>query len=437
MNELTSQLENLTFEEFSDAYVYLKRAGRAPSIEEAVSAFPRFSDQIQAQIPSRLFQEGLVGQCDRVYPDLDLSEPVSGCQLGKELGRGSCAIVFSGYDPEADRQVAIKAVKLRSTENGITNRFQLERRAIAKLDHQNIVPFYGFSQTESDAFLVTKLIEGCSFKQLLSESCPDQMIQVLHGLRSDWTEFAKVMLDVVSGLQHAHRKGVLHRDIKPSNLLIDSTGHVWISDFGLSRLTDLSSSLSISGQATGTPRYMAPEQFLGDGDPRSDLFSLGLTLYEIATGQQARSKHFVNPNSAEAIQIGDLRVKAVGIPEELATIIEKCCAHCAEDRYQSASELRTVIWRYLEGKIPDRRKRTRKPDEEYRRFFRKNMVVGLALSVIFVIGLAVSLFVWSIQSQATSRNSNEVLEPVKPSNFVENVSGSSVEYALPEQNSLQ
>ena len=417
MTGLPPQLDDLSFSDFSDAYLFLVRDGRAPDFDELVHAFPHFADQIREQLPSALMFEEAMLNASEVYPTVEPAEQVAGCILGEEIGRGASAIVFRGYEPELDREVAVKAVRLRSMNNGVFSRFQLERRALAKLDHPNIVPVFGFTQNETQAYLVMKLIEGFNFEQLLPMEDGTEGAQMLKNLRSDWNLFAQMAMDIVSGLQHAHRKGIVHRDIKPSNLLLDKDGNVWITDFGLVKITDCSHSSSISGNVIGTLRYMSPEQLHGKNDARSDIYSLGLTLYEIATGVRARKDQEQIPTSPEIGQIKNIREKNPDIPKELAHVIEKACAFSPEDRYQSAGELRSVLFRFLDGKVPDRRKRARKPDEEYKMFFRKHLVLGVVtLALVFLSSLGYLLFQNFKQSKDSSNQ-----EPGNGANLVEHL----------------
>lgn len=407
MTGLPPNLQSMSFSEFSEAYLLLSRQGRAPDLVEAINSFPHLADQIRDQLPAILMLEGAVGNSISIYPETEPAETVVGCVLGEEIGRGAAAIVFRAYESAMDREVAVKVVRLRTTENGITSRFQIDRGVSKKLDHQNIVPVYDSTQTETQAYVVSKLIEGCNFNQLLAGECGPTGEEYMKGLRGDWNRFAQIALDVVSGLEHAHKRGVLHRDIKPGNLLIDNDGHVWISDFGITRLTDFSNTLRISGDIIGTPHFMAPEQMGGTCDARSDIYSLGLTLYEMATGERARTNLTDISQLREVKPVIDVRAMRPDMPEELAFVIEKACEFAPEDRYQSAAELRSVLFRFLDGKVPDRRKRARKPDEEYRLFFRRNL---LLCGVAFALVLMTSLGYFAFQTLQMLRPNSQDLE---------------------------
>ena len=379
MTVLPTNLESMSFSEFSEAFLLLARQGRAPELEEAIQSFPHLADQIREQLPAILESAGETKKSDNVYPEVKPAESVAGCVLSDEIGRGETAIVLRGYEAACDREVAVKVVRLRSTINGVSCRFKLDRRAFAKLDHPNIVPVYGFSQTDEQAYVVMNLIEGNNFKQLLSgDRDSSNSAGILNGYRSDWNRFAQMALDIASGLEHAHGKGIVHRDLKPANLIVDNDGKVWISDFGVAKVTSDANSLSMGSDVIGSPPYMAPEQLSGKYDVRSDIYSLGVTLYEIATGQKPRSAE----ESKDFKPIDDIRSQNPDFPEKLAFVIEKACAVAPEDRYQTAAELRSVLFRFLDGKVPDRRKRARKPDEEYRMFFRRNLLLGVVAFVL-------------------------------------------------------
>ena len=229
---------------------------------------------------------------------------------------------------------------------------------MAKLEHPNIVPVHGYTKLGKHAFLIMKLIEGFSFDRILSGECGYKGTVLLHTLRNDFGYFASVARDVASALAHAHASGLVHRDIKPSNLMLDLDGKVWITDFGLAKMQDFSQSLSRTGDVIGTPRYMAPEQLRGSCDARSDIYSFGLTLYEIATGCPARES--LQPAVETDSIRNELNERVDEFPETLLNVIEKASAFSPDERFQSAEELTVVLERFLHGLKPDRRKSVRR-----------------------------------------------------------------------------
>ena len=385
MAKIAQPFEKLTFTDFSEAYLKLYRDGNAPTLERLAEFYPQFAEDIFKRLPAMLLLETAHVE-ESTYPVVDKSEPVGGCFLGDEIGRGAFATVYRAYQPELDREVAVKAIRLK-TDNRISGRFHLERKALAKLDHPNIVPVYSYTQSDQQAFLIMKLIEGYSFDQLLEDECDNDGTMWLNNLREDWYRFAKIALDVVSGLEHAHSKGLIHRDIKPSNLMLDKTGRVWITDFGLVKAASYSHAVSSVGDAVGTPRFMSPEQLRGECDVRSDIYSLGLTLYEIATGALARKFTPDIHNASGHDRIIDARKVNPDIPESIAQIIQRCSEFSPSQRYQTTSELKFVLQRFLNGQKGERRKKVREPGRNFRMIFRKNYLVLAASGLILLMVL--------------------------------------------------
>ncbi len=188
------------------------------------------------------------------------------------------AEVYKGYNPDLDRYVAIKVLHTFMAEKtGILGRFQREAKNIAAMSHPNIVQVYDFSEAGDNYFMVMEYIDGITLKQharALSEQG--------QGISMD--ESVRVVSDVGRALAYAHEKGVVHRDVKPGNIMIDSSGRVVLTDFGLARVIS-NPQLTATGAIIGTPAYIPPEQGLGQpGDARSDIYSLGAVLYQLLTG---------------------------------------------------------------------------------------------------------------------------------------------------------
>jgi serine/threonine-protein kinase len=197
-----------------------------------------------------------------------------------ELGRGAMGVVHKARDPELDRLVALKVMlpppgmELAALQQR-KDRCQREGRAAARLTHPNIVTVHDVGEDQGHAFLVMELLEGQSL---------DQLLRVRDALPLD--QVVTIGEQVARALDYAHRNGIIHRDVKPSNILLTSDGVVKITDFGIARITG--ETFTQFGQDVGTPSYMSPEQVAGlKVDGRSDLFSLGVVLYELITGDKA------------------------------------------------------------------------------------------------------------------------------------------------------
>ena len=201
-------------------------------------------------------------------------------QISEVIGRGGMGVVLKAYDPHLQRSVAIKVLHAKFQQDpSAIERFCREGRAAAAVSHEHVVPMHQVARIEEDqiAFLVMQLIDGKTLGDLLEEKSP---------MAPD--EVARIAMQIAAGLSAAHEQGLVHRDIKPGNILIEkSTGRVKLTDFGLARISD-EVNLTRTGMLLGTALYMSPEQALGDLiDERSDLFSLGAVMYEMATGKVA------------------------------------------------------------------------------------------------------------------------------------------------------
>jgi eukaryotic-like serine/threonine-protein kinase len=197
--------------------------------------------------------------------------------LVRVLGKGAMGIVYEGRDPNLDRRVAIKTVKVENLSEQAASeyelRFRTEARSAARLQHPNIVSVYDSDRDGDVAFLVMEYIQGDDLKHHLDE-----------GIRYSLEQSLKMIRDLLSALEYAHKQGIVHRDIKPANLLIEPGGRVKLTDFGVARMQDSGDATRTQGNMIGTLKYMSPEQVQGQKtDSRTDLFSVGVVLYHLLT----------------------------------------------------------------------------------------------------------------------------------------------------------
>jgi serine/threonine-protein kinase len=266
---------------------------------------------------------------------------ISHYRIVEEIGAGGMGVVYRAHDERLERDVAVKVLPRElSDDRARLARFETEAKAVAKLDHPNILAIHELGTHEGAPFIVTELLEGESLRQRIPEG----------GL--GWQKAAEIGAVAAEGLAAAHGKGIIHRDLKPENIFITSDGRVKILDFGLAQMREpletetdtatLTPAGTTPGTVMGTVGYMSPEQLRGEpADARSDIFALGCVLYQMLSGQQA----FLRKSTAEttaAILKEDpipLSESGVAVPAELDRTVRRCLEKSPEARFQSASDL--------------------------------------------------------------------------------------------------
>src|SRR3972149_2902417 len=198
-------------------------------------------------------------------------------QIVELLGRGGMAEVYKAYQKSLDRYVAIKLMHaFLSEDKDFFDRFNREAKNVATLSHANIIQIHDFDHEGETYYMVMEFVDGGTLK--------DRLEQLTQGQRLPLDEAVRITQDVGSALAYSHKRGMIHRDVKPANVMIDSTGHVKLTDYGIAKILS-GAKFTASGSILGTPAYMAPEQGLGQpGDARSDIYSLGVILYRLVTG---------------------------------------------------------------------------------------------------------------------------------------------------------
>lgn len=265
-------------------------------------------------------------------------------ELHRRLGRGGMAEVFLARDLQLDRPVAVKVLFTEyANDPAFVARFRREAQAAANLNHPNIVSVYDWGQEHGTYYIVMEYVDGPTLAELIRRDGavdPERAIDIAD--------------DVASALGHAHARGVLHRDIKPGNILISSTGRTKVADWGIGRAMDAAAdeNLTQTGAVMGTATYFSPEQAQGlPLDPRSDLYSLGVVLYEALTGAppfQGDSPVAIAYKHVHE-QPRPVRVANSAVPAGLEAIIDQLLAKDPAARYASADSLRADLRRFREG----------------------------------------------------------------------------------------
>jgi len=269
--------------------------------------------------------------------------------VGPLLGEGGFAAVFRARDNVLNRDVAVKVLDVElAPERVVAERFLREAQTVARLEHPHIVPIYKVGRQEEIFYLIMRCIDGPSLRQLLETQ---KTLSV--------GDAARIARQVADALAYAHSHEIVHRDIKPDNILLDKSGHVLVTDFGIAKAAQAakeakkpsSQALTSEGMIIGTPEYMSPEQASGDPlDGRSDIYSLGIVLYQMLAG----SPPFQGPSSAAILaqQITEdpdpIRRHRSDVPEEMVVVLDRMLAKNRGKRFQMASE----VSRALVGALP-------------------------------------------------------------------------------------
>jgi tetratricopeptide (TPR) repeat protein/tRNA A-37 threonylcarbamoyl transferase component Bud32 len=292
------------------------------------------------------------------------------------LGEGGMGRVYKARDRELDKVIALKVVRgERVDDPEAIQRFKQELLLARKVTHKNVVRIYDLGEAEGTKFFTMELIEGESLKRLIRSRG-----------RLAWAEALPLARQILSALEEAHREGVIHRDLKPQNIIVDPQGAAHVMDFGIARAQD-STSLTATGAVMGTPDYMSPEQVRGEkADPQSDLFSFGVILYEMLSGdvpyraETAVSKVLMRL-TRKPRPLGEL---GLGLPKYLERVVSKCLEVEREIRYRTATE----ILRDLEREQVDRSlgARVRRLFARRRKLVLAAAGVGLAAAAAALLG---------------------------------------------------
>jgi len=301
----------------------------------------RFCSQCGTAVPSSPASEG-----DALREALE-AKLVGNYRIIHLLGRGGMGAVYLARDLTLEREVAVKVVKTAAGSREIYDRLRREARTAAKLSHPNIVPLHAFGEVEGMPYFVMGYVRGESLADRLRR---DGKVSESDGRR--------ILADVASALDHAHRQGIIHRDIKPDNVLLDDeSGRAMLTDFGIAKAIGGGDALTKIGSVVGTPQYMSPEQASGRGDldARTDIYSLGVMAYAILSGrlpfEATTAADFAMKHLTQ--EPARLRSLAPNVSEGTAQIVERCLAKDPAKRWPDARSLKAALGAVEENALPE------------------------------------------------------------------------------------
>ncbi len=438
------------------AFLAELEAGRRPSHRDLLARHPEVADALADCLDVVEFVHSAAGSVssdapfptrrDALPPDTTLGE----FRLVRELGRGGMGIVYEAEQISLGRRVALKVLSGTAALDPLKlQRFRVETQAVAQLHHPHIVPIFAIGGDRGTHFYAMQFIDGTTLAEVIHQQrriCqrPDSgfeggpswtamgpmpsapggpstklagngdfelspSVPAVSGTssfrdRGAFRALAKLAIQAAEALDHAHVMGILHRDIKPSNLMVDARGNLWVTDFGLARFQN-EPGLTRTGDLLGTLRYIAPELVLGHRmvhDPRSDIYSLGATLYELLTLRpvfDGRDRQEVLRQIAHAEPIPPRRLDPT-IPRDLETIVLRAMDKEPDRRYTTAQDLAEDLGRFLENKTIRARRPT--PAERTAKWARRHRaVLGAAATAAFLaLAIAAPLLWWEQRKTA-------------------------------------
>ncbi len=444
-----SSVGDSLIDELADEYVTRKQAGESPAISEYCHRYPQFATQIRELFPMLSMLEHAKHDSDaqQITP-VPPPERIGEYMLLREIGRGGMGVIYSARHAEVGRKVALKILPQRvSNDQRALARFRREARAIAGIHHTNVVPLFEFGEHQGHHFLVMQLIDGESVDRIIADlrngTTDDSLQSVVARITGDhevrfskeegdtsasgrvaisnattsnkdipqrYRDVAELGCQIAAALEYAHRRGIIHRDVKPSNILLDRQGVAWLTDFGLAKTDD--EELTQTGDFLGTLRYMAPERFHGICDGRSDVFALGLTLYELIVLRPAfePSDRIELIHAIETQSPKSIRELNSDVPRDLETIISKAIQPEPNMRYATAGDMAEDLQRFLADEPI--RARQFSLAERFFRWRRRNAALANSLTslVLVVLLMVIGAFAASIRENRLRLQAEESAE---------------------------
>lgn len=368
--------------EVLDAYLAQLERGETVDTAALLAAHPEIADELRLHLEDVQLLQGAAARMRLLESAAEA--PANPRQVGeyrilREIGRGGMGIVYEAHQKSLNRQVALKMLPFGAVlDPRKIARFRNEAQAAAQLHHPHIVPVFAVGQEQGVYYYAMQFIDGQSLAQIIEEMRTNDQDFVQHSTRGVtgitrpnvresaetlsrsrgaddfFRSVARLGRQAADALEHAHQFGIIHRDIKPSNLMIDNLGQLWVTDFGLARMqSDVG--VTRTGDLIGTLRYMSPEQAAGRSaliDPRSDIYSLGVTLYELLAGEPAFGDDDRQTLLKRVINDEPLPLRKLNrtVPVDLETIVMTAMAKSRDDRYATAQALAEDLERFLADK---------------------------------------------------------------------------------------
>lgn len=334
----------------------------------------------------------------------------------EELGRGQMGVVYLAHDPKIDRKIALKVLRQdRLASEDFIVRFMKEAKAVGRLSHPGIVTVYDIGQDQETVFIAMELLEGVSMEEWMSAGAP-QMADIVD-----------IAVQIAEALDYAHRRGIVHRDIKPTNIIVTLDGKVKLTDFGIARIEDASATYQTqAGEILGTPSYMSAEQVMGKTiDGRSDLYSLGVILYQLCTG----TRPFKGANLSAVFMA--ITQETPPAPHELnpslspamSRLILRSLSKTPEERFANGNEMAAALKACLQdgdiGSAPqapadDKTHVLPRPVTPPRKRRLGPLIAGVCLLALLVAGGAYWARSYFSDTQTPSKPSPTSVEPDRP-----------------------
>lgn len=337
-----------TIDEILAAFLQSRDAGETVVTEDLLAQYPEFAEELRQFFSQNDHLYHLIDPVEAERPteqDQPAIREFGDYQLLEQIAQGGMGIVYKARQKSLNRIIALKVIRSSgSASKADIKRFQTEAESAAKLKHPHIVTVYEVGEHEGQPYFTMPYVSGCNLASIVAD----------HPLSPELA--VKYALAMAEAIEYAHREGILHRDLKPSNILIDGNDRVQVTDFGLATQVGNDSELTRTGQIIGTPSYMSPEQASGQRElvsPRSDIYSLGATLYELLTGRPPFRAATVVETIRQVIDVDPPSPRLLNptLPRDLETICLKCLEKAPARRYQSANELADELGRFQRGNL--------------------------------------------------------------------------------------